>query len=202
MTALIIGDLVNSASTDPGQWMPVLKRFLKQQGKSPADWEIFRGDSFQFRCKPEEAFGAYLLLKSMIRQIRGLDVRVSIGIGAVEYDAAKITESNGTAFVRAGRTFDALKEKQYLAFCTGDDKTDEMLNLFGRFASLVTDHWTASVSETVQMILEHPGWNQQQVADKLKIRQSAVSQNRTRARLDLLTDLNAYYVKTVTVLIP
>lgn len=198
MIALIIGDLVNSASTDPKKWMPELKRFLSRQGKSPGTWEIFRGDSFQLQCKVEEAFQKFLLLKSIIRQMPGLDVRVSIGIGTLDYKAARITESNGTAFLRAGRAFDALKEKQYLVFSTGQEKANEPLNLLARFASLVMDNWTAAAAETVQTVLENPAWNQQQVADKLKVRQSAVSQNRKRAQLDLILDLNAYYIKTVT----
>lgn len=197
----MIGDIVNSASTAATRWMPLLKRFLTKLGKDPETWEIFRGDSFQLKCRPEEAFYQYLLLKSMIKQLDGLDVRISIGIGTIEYEAAKITESNGSAFVRAGRTFDALKRKQYLMFCTGNDKTDEALNLLGRFGSLVMDHWTVSAAQTVQAILENPEWNQQQVADELKVRQSAVSQNRKRAQMDLIMDLNAYYVKAVTSLL-
>lgn len=202
MVALIIGDLVNSASMPSEKWMPVLKDFLNRQGRSPAAWEIFRGDSFQFRCAPEASFRQYLLLKSRMKQLAGLDVRVSIGIGAVEYEAAKITESNGPAFVRAGRTFDRMKGKQYLAFCTGNDTIDKTLNLMGRFASLIMDNWTVSAAETITAILENPDWNQQQVADRLDIGQSAVSQNRKRAQFDLIMEFNEYYITAVNSLKP
>lgn len=202
MIALLTGDLVNSAQLRPQQWMPVLQRFLNKQGRSPATWEIFRGDAFQFKCKPDVAFRKFLLLKSIIKQLPGLDVRVSIGIGTMEYQAPRISASNGTAFVRSGRTFDRMKEKQYLAFCTGEENTDRTLNLLARFASLIMDNWSVTAAETVQVLLEHTGWNQQQVAAKMKINQSAVSQNKNRAQLDLLLELDSFYSTCITTLHP
>lgn len=196
--AVITGDLVNSATAGPEGWMDMLRHFLNRQGTSPERWEIFRGDSFQFTCDPPDALFEFLILKSMVKQIADLDVRVSIGVGTADYKASRITESNGEAFVRSGRTFDSMKDKQYLAFCTGTEQADRTLNLLAAFASVIMDGWTAAVSETVQTILEYPDWNQQQVAEKLKINQSAVSQNRKRAQLDLILEMNAYYKTTVT----
>lgn len=197
MIALITGDLVNSAAVAPGKWMPVLKGFLNRQGKSPRAWEIYRGDAFQFVCPPEDAFLQFLLLKSLVKQYSELDVRISIGIGAIDYPSKRITESNGDAFVRSGRAFDQLKEKEYLAFTTGSEAWDRPLNLLARFASVIMDNWSITSAETVQTILENPDWNQQQVAEKLKINQSAISQNRKRAQFDLLMDFNAYYQMAV-----
>lgn len=198
MIAIFTGDLVNSAATDTGQWMPVLKRFFNKLGKSPKKWEIFRGDSFQFACRPEEAFQNFLLLKSLVKQQPALDVRISIGIGAMDFESAKISESNGTAFVRSGRTFDRMKEKEFLMITTGDEKKDRTLNLFCRFASIIMDNWSTVSAETVEAILEHPQWSQQQIAEKLRINQSAVSQNRKRAQFDLLMDFNEYFRTTVS----
>ena len=174
---------------------------LNKQGRSPGAWEIFRGDAFQFKCKPETAFRKFLVLKSIIKQLPGLDVRVSIGIGEIDYQAPRISESNGSAFVRSGRTFDKMKEKQYLAFCTGEEMTDKTLNLFARFASLIMDNWSVTAAGTAQVLLENTGWNQQQVAKKMKINQSAVSQNKSRAQLDLLLDMDEYYTTCITSLI-
>lgn len=197
MIALITGDLVNSAAVEPRKWMAMLKGFLNRQGNSPGAWEIYRGDAFQFACKPGEAFLQFLLLKSLVKQQPELDVRISIGIGTMDYPSRRITESNGDAFVRSGRTFDHLKEKEYLAFATGIEQWDRPLNLMAKFGSLIMDNWSAVTAETVQTILENPGWNQQQVAKKLKINQSAVSQNRKRAQFDLLMDFNTYFQMVV-----
>lgn len=198
MIAVITGDLVKSAEVSTGIWMPVLKNFLNRQGKSPKDWEIFRGDSFQFSCKPQEAFQKYLLLKSKIKQQPQLDVRISIGIGKIDFLGEKISESNGTAFVRSGRTFDQMKEKEYLAITTGTNEKDITLNLLARFASTIMDNWSPTGAEIVEAFLENPQWSQQQIADKLNINQSAVSQSRKRAQFDLIMDLNDYFRNTVS----
>lgn len=198
MIALITGDMVNSVAIETADWMPELKRFLAQLGKSPKSWEIYRGDSFQFMCAPKDAFLNTLLLKSIAKRFSGLDVRISIGIGTIDFHSAKITESNGTAFVRSGRTFDNMKEKEYLAFSTGSREPDRLFNLFAKFVSLIIDNWSVSTAETVQVILQNPTWNQQQVAEKLKINQSAISQNRKRAQLDLLMEFNEYYISTLS----
>jgi len=199
MIAIITGDIIRSEMTDPQEWMPLLKRFLKKQGRAPADWEIYRGDAFQLKLPPAEALFKSMLLKSMIKQQANLDVRLSIGLGELSYETGRITESNGTAFVRSGRKFDSMKdEKVTLSLSTGDEKTDATLNLMARFASLVMDNWSPAAAEAVQLFLEQPGWNQQQIAEKLKINQSAVSQSRKRAQFDLLMDFNKFYQTTIT----
>ena len=200
MIALVTGDIVNSEKVSTEKWLPLLRKFLGKLGKSPAVWEIYRGDSFQFSCRPAMVFEKFLLLKSIIRQHKELDIRISIGFGDVAYKATKITESNGTAFTRSGRAFDQMKDRQYLVFSTGDAHMDDTLNLFASFASLVMDNWTTTVAETVQIILDHPDWNQEKVAEKLKVNQSAVSQNRRRAQLDLLLELDNYYSTCITAL--
>ncbi|MBO9618594.1 MAG: hypothetical protein J7539_06100 [Niabella sp.] len=203
MIAVITGDIIGSATTPSGNWMPLLKTFLSRQGTTPRDWEIYRGDAFQLKLKPEEALYKSIELKSIIKQQPELDVRISIGIGDSNYTTEKITESNGTAFIRSGRKFDALKEeKTTLAFATGDAHTDTTLNLIARFASLIMDNWSAVAAATVQLFLERPEWNQQQLAEHLKINQSAVSQSRKRAQLDLLLEFNTYYKNILNDLTP
>lgn len=196
--AIITGDIVHSSSLDAKEWMPLLKKFLNKQGESPKDWQIYRGDAFQLIASPEEALQKCILLKSILKQRTELDVRFGIGIGSLEYSSAKITESNGTAFQRSGRAFDALKEKEYLSIATGDSSTDITLNLLARFASLIMDNWTTSAAEIVRISMEQPDWNQQQIAKKLNINQSAVSQSRKRAQLDLILEFIAYYQTAIS----
>lgn len=196
--AIITGDIVHSSSLDAKEWMPLLKKFLNKQGESPKDWQIYRGDAFQLIASPEEALQKCILLKSILKQRTELDVRFAIGIGSLEYSSAKITESNGAAFQRSGRAFDALREKEYLSIATGDSSTDTTLNLLARFASLIMDNWTTSAAEIVSISMEHPDWNQQQIAKKLNINQSAVSQSRKRAQLDLILEFIAYYQTAIS----
>ncbi|WP_018629393.1 SatD family protein [Niabella aurantiaca] len=199
MIAILTGDVMRSETTDPKEWMPLLKSFLKKQGHAPGDWEIYRGDAFQLKLPPADALFKSMHLKSILKQQANLDVRLSIGVGELSYRTEKITESNGTAFVRSGRKFDSMKEeKTTLAFATGNEQADAALNLMARFASLIMDNWSPAAAEIVALFLEKPEWNQQQIAEKLKINQSAVSQSRKRAQFDLLMDFNKFYQTTIT----
>lgn len=199
MIAILTGDIMRSETIHPKEWMPLLKSFLKKQGHTPGDWEIYRGDAFQLKLLPAEALFKSMHLKSILKQQASLDVRLSIGLGELSYNTEKITESNGTAFVRSGRKFDSMKEeKTTLAFATGNENADATLNLMARFASLIMDNWSPTAAEIVALSLEKPEWNQQQIAEKLKINQSAVSQSRKRAQFDLLMDFNKFYQTTIT----
>jgi predicted transcriptional regulator len=55
------------------------------------------------------------------------------------------------------------------------------------------DDWSSVSAQMVSLALAKPNVSQQEVADQLKIRQSAVSQRLKRARMDLVLDLLAYY---------
>ncbi|MCH5685762.1 hypothetical protein LWM68_16785 [Niabella sp. W65] len=88
------GDIVNSRGEAAGKWQSMLKHVLSQYGKEPKSWELYRGDSFQLRLEPDSAFGAAIHIKSSIRQLAGLDVRMAIGVGSIETDAKKSDRSN------------------------------------------------------------------------------------------------------------
>jgi predicted transcriptional regulator len=55
------------------------------------------------------------------------------------------------------------------------------------------DDWSTVSAEMVSLTLAEPNAYQQEVADQLQIRQSAVSQRLKRARMDLVLDVLAYY---------
>src|SRR5690554_7794951 len=96
MIAVITGDIINSRSVDPLQWMVQLKEVLSSVGTEPKDWEIYRGDSFQLKVQPDQALYVALLLKATIKHFKDLDVRMAIGIGEVDYEGAKITDRKST----------------------------------------------------------------------------------------------------------
>ncbi|MFT4094323.1 MAG: SatD family protein [Niabella sp.] len=148
MIAVITGDIVNSRTERSVKWQPQLKRILNKYGKEPKSWEIYRGDSFQLRIAPAKAFLAAIHIKSAIKQISGLDVRMAIGIGNIETNASKVTEATGDAFIRSGESFDDLK-RQMLVLASGNSDLDETLNLMISLALLTMNNW----SETVAAII-------------------------------------------------
>ncbi len=195
MVAVITGDIIGSELIPAKEWKVLLKRYFNKIGRSPVTWEIYRGDTFQLLIrKPEQALQKAILLKSIVRQINGLDVRLSIGLGEISYKAKKITESQGSAFTHSGRKFDTLKSQGVNLVITSDDEEmDNMMNLILRLALTIMDNWSPVAAEIVQYFLERPDKNQSEVAAALQINQSAVSQRRKRAQYDLLSEVIDFF---------
>lgn len=194
--AVITGDIIHSGETNPELWLGELKSVLNRYGTYPVNWEIYRGDEFQLELQDvENAFLVAIHIKSAIKKYKGLDVRVSIGIGEKSYKAERITESNGSAYVRSGRGLASLKQNKItLNIDSGNEKIDHILNLMFRLAGKgFMDNWTTASSEAVKMMIEYPDKNISEIAQILKIEQSAVSKRLQRAGYDLIMDLNQFF---------
>lgn len=196
MIAIITGDIINSKDYPDSKWLGILKGYLSNIGKSPMDWEIYRGDEFQIKVKSKDALKTAIHIKALIKTIKDLDVRLGIGLGTETFHGVSVSESNGTAYQRSGRTFESLKEdKNNLAIATGHKFHDNTLNLILKLASHFMDDWSTVSAEIVAMALDNPNTPQAEIAKKLNIQQSAVSQRQKRARLDLVNDLLDYYAQ-------
>jgi hypothetical protein len=198
MIAVLTGDIINSAGHKTSEWMPLLKNFLQKLGDSPGVWEIYRGDEFQIRVAPSKAMEVAIQIKALIKTIKNLDVRIGIGVGDEDFRGIGVSESNGSAYQRSGRTLSLIKERKInLAIATGDPQLDDTLNLILKLGLDFMDAWSVVSAEIIVMALENPGTSQKEVAQQLQIQQSAVSQRQKRARLDLVKDVLNYYNKTL-----
>lgn len=194
MVAIITGDIVNSQNNKASEWIVGLNKYLSDKGDTPKDWEIYRGDEFQIRTTPENALWMAIQIKALIKRSKSLDVRMGIGIGIETFTDSRVGHSNGEAHRRSGRVFETLKEQKLnLAIVTGDENKDRTLNLILELALDFMDNWSPVSAEMVNQVLEHPKDSQQQMADRLGIRQSAVSQRLNRAKMDLVLDVLRYY---------
>ncbi|MCX7987092.1 MAG: hypothetical protein N2662_09150, partial [Bacteroidales bacterium] len=82
MISVLTGDIIHSSRVSPEKWLKALKGVLGSIGSSPRQWEIFRGDSFQAEVgDPLEALEVSIKIKAAIKTIKGLDVRIAIGLG-------------------------------------------------------------------------------------------------------------------------
>ena len=194
MISIITGDIVNSRKLSSKIWIDGLKKILNSFGKSPAEWEVYRGDEFQLEIKnPEEALYAALQIKAYFKTLK-LDVRMSIGVGEKTYKAKKISESNGTAFSRSGEVFETLKkQKVNLAINTGNFDLDTDLNLMLRLALIFMDNWLSQSAEFVQIAMQNATLSQDGIGQKLGINQAAVSRRRKRAQYDLMMETENYF---------
>lgn len=198
MIAIITGDIVNSENHKVAKWMSLLKHQLSKYGQAPKDWEVYRGDEFQIKTTPQKALELCILLKAKLKTIKGLDVRMGIGIGNETFVGASISESNGTAYQYSGRVFEKLKDQKLnIAINTGLIDKDETLNLMFKLALDFMDDWSVVSAEMVSLALENPAMQQQELAKTLGIQQSAVSQRQKRARLNLVEQLLTYYSSTI-----
>ncbi|MHC0440911.1 winged helix-turn-helix transcriptional regulator [Flavobacterium sp. 3-210] len=194
MTSVITGDIIGSRQQKSNHWVEDLKKILSPFGKTPNEWEIYRGDEFQIEIKnPEDALLAAILVKAHLRTIKS-DARMSIGFGDKTHTAEKISESNGSAFINSGELFETLKkQKVTLAMRTGDFAFDEKMNLMLQLALTFMDSWLAQSAEFVALAIENPGLSQEELGQKLGINQAAVSRRQKRAQFDLVMNLDRYF---------
>ncbi|MEL1255324.1 SatD family protein [Flavobacterium sp. DGU38] len=198
MTSIITGDIIDSRQQESEHWVEDLKKILAQFGKTPSQWEVYRGDEFQIEIKnPEEALLTAILVKAHLRALKS-DARMSIGIGDKTHDAEKISESNGSAFINSGELFETLKkQKVTLAMRTGNGEIDEKLNLMIQLALTFMDSWLAQSAEFVAVAIENPTLSQEELGQKLGINQAAVSRRQKRAQFDLVMNLDRYFRKQI-----
>jgi hypothetical protein len=137
-----------------------------------------------------------------VKCIKGLDVRLSIGIGGKSYDGNTVSESSGEAFIYSGTTFDSLKkDKQNLKIKTANQQLDKELNLYFKLALIAMDNWTTNSAEIVKLTLEHPNKIQEELAKLIGISQDAVSKRQKRAYLDEILELNQLFQQKIKTLL-
>lgn len=198
MIVILTGDIVNSRKVSSKKWMDELKTIFQSIGKSPNDWEIYRGDEFQLKInKLEEALAVAFQIKAFFKSIN-LDARMSLGFGDKTYNARKITESNGSAFIRSGETFETLKkQKLNLAINSGNADFDEDLNLMLKLTLSFMGNWLQQSAEFVLVAMQNPTLSQEEIGVKLGINQAAVSRRQKRSNYDLLLQVENYYRKKI-----
>ena len=194
MIVIITGDIIKSRKMTSKKWIDDLKELFQTFGKSPNDWEIYRGDEFQIEVKnPEEALLIAILIKAFLKSIK-LDARMSLGIGEKTYKSRKITESNGSAFVRSGELFESLKkQKVNLALNSENTDFDATLNLMLKLSLSFMDSWLQQSAEFVLVALQNPTLSQEEIGVKLGVNQAAVSRRQKRAQFDLVLQMDNYY---------
>jgi len=204
-TSIITGDIAGSRqAAAPSQWLEPLKRVLGTMGRTPQDWEIYRGDAFQVEVRnPVDALEVALYIKATIKCEKDLDVRMAIGIGRKQHEAPAITERNGEAFVNSGSRFDQLQEeKRRLGLRAPWPHFEHDMDLYLRLASVFMDQWTPLSAEVIAMLLPEPSLKQATVAQRLGISQSSVSDRLSRAHWVEVQALDAMYRHKLQNLLP
>ncbi len=204
MTSILTGDIIKSRSIkNPELWLSILKEALTRCSENSSQWEIYRGDSFQLELEsPADSLKAAIYIKTCIKTIKGLDVRIAIGIGEKTFKGKSVVESNGEAFLFSGETLESLKkEKVNLKIKTTNDQLNQELNLYFKLASTIMDNWTTNSAEIVKLYMEQPQALQEELGKHIGINQNAVSSRQKRAHLDLIMQLEQFYRQKITQLL-
>ena len=198
MTGILTGDLINSRKNKESLWLKTLKMTLETFGTTPKNWQIYRGDSFQLEISnPEDAFFSALKIKANLKIIENLNVRIGIGIGEKEFNASKITEANGEAFINSGIAFDNYLKKQTLAIKTPWQEFDDEFNLFFELVLMTTDNWTKNSAEIFNISTKNKEATQKDIASILGISQGSVSERQKRAGIEPIMKLDTHFRKQI-----
>ncbi|MDO3624700.1 SatD family protein [Mucilaginibacter sp. BT774] len=182
--SVVTGDIANSTSIAADKRAELIDRtsaLIKSWVLKPEDAEIFRGDSFQLLFDDvAEALKRSIQIRCWLKSYHdgtekdSLDARLSIGVGDVAYFGKSVLDSDGEAFHLSGRAFDEMKATQnYFQVSTNDPELNEQLNIILNLANIIITQWTKNQAEVIFLLLE--GKTQQEMADELKIAQSAVN---------------------------
>lgn len=195
MIAVVTGDIIHSRKVNPEIWLPKLKDFLKKNIDDTFSWEIYRGDSFQFEIEVEKALEVVLCIKSLIKSNQLIDVRMSIGIGAKNFQGDSIKESYGTAFINSGESFESLKIYT-LNIKSPFDEFDTYFNTLLKLVSFISDNWKPVTSETIHLSLTNRNLLQKEIAEKLNKDATTINKALKRgAYEEILEVINLYKQK-------
>lgn len=116
-----------------------------------------------------------------------------MGVGNVDYNARKVTESNATAFVNSGECLEGLK-KQTIEIQSHWSEFDKTLTVILKLVLLFADNWTSTSAEILKKALENPKINQKELALALNRKsQSSISASLNKAGYDELKKGIEYY---------
>lgn len=196
MISIVTGDIINSRlAASPHVYLNLLKKEFLSFGEAGKDWEIFRGDSFQFRIDDvSETLEKALIIKAAVKTIHNLDVRLAIGIGDISYEAKNLSECNGEAFIRAGELLKKLNEEK-LSFGIKSpwEELNAEINLMLKLSITFMDEWTVRHAEIIYHSLKNPDLNQNELGVIMGIKQSTVSNLKSKARLSEVNELIKYF---------
>ncbi|PQJ18335.1 SatD family protein [Nonlabens tegetincola] len=201
MNAIIAGDIISSQQMEAGFFLNELDKVLNQLQEVDL-FHIYRGDSFQLLIKETStALLVCLKIKTALKR-KGIAARMAIGLGDVELIQNNIAISTGSAFTRSGALLDSLKElKQNIMVSSSNTHYDTYMNTSLQLALTFMDSWTNNGAEVLFEVLNHPDQTQQQIGERLGIKQSTASRRLDRVQLKevqaLLELFEKYYFKDI-----
>ncbi len=202
--SVITGDIVNSTALDPESEKKLLKKLKEIVGAYKS--EFFRGDSFQaYIPDGMQALQTALMCRTAAIGLNPeastviSDVRLGIGLGAVNHPVRDLSSAKGSAFLLSGRALDNLqKTGGRLVIVSENPDLNLSFGIMGDYINSVYRQMTAKQAEVIFELLK--GETQQQVADKLNRSKSTISQHVNAGKWDEIETILMNYKKLVALL--
>ncbi|CAH0994761.1 hypothetical protein EMA8858_00873 [Emticicia aquatica] len=174
MAQVITGDIVKSSNLDAEKRLKLREAFDYLSSISEGKYDYFiRGDSFQILLN-QNALKEALTIKTYLFVKLGVQVKISIGVGNVEFLNEKISDSDGEAFWLSGRKLDEMKVKTaFLRISTTETQKNEEWEIHCSVIDYLLENQTANQAEVVFWLLQQK--NQQEIATIINIGQPSVS---------------------------
>ncbi len=220
--AIITGDIVASRRIAPLQKEMLysdIDEFLRSLKKKwLLDYETYRGDSIQCEARsPELSLRVALIIKSYVmaytpEEIKkkilrsqkkdavpkgyfnvAFDIRLAIGIGAVDFIKRKLSSSDGPAFQLSGEALDNLKkdDNRRLVFKTANEPLNADIEPVIYLLDALTQKWTQNQAILVLNKLQNK--KDEEIAKLFKISLSAVYQRKKTAQWTAIEKAVTYF---------
>ncbi|EDY82027.1 hypothetical protein VDG1235_1647 [Verrucomicrobiia bacterium DG1235] len=158
MISVLTGDIVDSQKLENRERSKLSSALREaanyaQLGES---FEVFGGDSWQALCQPPQTvFVRSLVFRSYLQGIKGIDTRISIGIGSYEsIRPQKISLSQGEAFVLSGQGLKSISADRRLAIHTTEAlpiATRQLLDAATTLLDGITSNWTSKQAQAIAL---------------------------------------------------
>jgi hypothetical protein len=166
-----------------------VNRLVKGSGK--LSYEIIRMDEFLGLSEsPIDCLRSVIMLFSAFRFLsykelnERLDLKISVGIGPVEFAQDHLRESDGTAFRAATEGNRKMKRNQRIQILTPYQALNSELDLSCSFMDILIHDWSDEQAEA--MFLNLTGRNQIEISQMLNISQPAVNRRLKAAHFDTI----------------
>lgn len=172
------------------------------EGSGKLSYEIIRMDEFLGLSEsPLHCLRSVIMLFSAFRFLsykelnERIDLRISLGIGPVEFAQEHLRESDGTAFRAATESNKKMKRNQRIKIITPKEALNAELELSCHFMDILIHDWSDEQAEA--MFLNLTGRNQMEISQMLNISQPAVNRRLKAAHFDTIHKFINRYEKII-----
>lgn len=200
--AILSADLINSSGISMEErkilYQKVQEAFTALEKLYDFTYERVKGDEYQLKTnKLTDILRVAILLKLWVKSISigkksyKPDIRISIGIGKVEIEESRLSESDGEAYTLSGRTLSSLKQnKKSFEIISHSTYKNEFILL-----SSFINYYFSSLTASQCLVLYYKVLNitETKIANLLNISQPTINRHAKSGDFNTLNELIQFF---------